>query len=174
MEPQDIVIRDEVAADKDFIEQLILLAFNTDDEAMLILSLRPTVEPLISLVAEEGGRILGHILLTEIAIRTESGKVPSVGVVVLAIHPMQRGHELGRRLLEEALMRCTAAGASHVFALTEPNYYTKHGFLLAEDIGFTYKWQEYASLLTVKELRPGSLGQLEGVVDFQPDTDSIF
>jgi len=170
----DIVIRDEESADKDRIDQLILLAFDTDAEADLVLTLRPTVRPTISLVAEKEGRIIAHMLMTEIVIRTDDGKLPSLGVVVLAVHPAHRGRDLGSKLLEEGLERCSKKGAPLVFALTEPDYYVRHGFQPAAEHGFQYKWQDYDGLLTVKELIPGSLGKLEGSVDFNPDADSFF
>ena len=56
-----------------------------------------------------------------------------------------------------------------LFALAEPPFYQKHGFLFAQEHGYHHEWSEYDSLLMVRELIPGSLVQFAGTVDFTPD-----
>ncbi len=57
-----MIIREEKDTDRNQIWQLNLEAFETEAEANLINSLRDSGVSLISLVAEEDTRIVGHIL----------------------------------------------------------------------------------------------------------------
>ena len=59
-----MIIRAETAKDLHTIHAVNVAAFETTGEASLVDALRLQAEPLISLVAEDQGKIVGHILFS--------------------------------------------------------------------------------------------------------------
>ncbi|HUF20119.1 MAG TPA: N-acetyltransferase, partial [Burkholderiales bacterium] len=66
-------IREETTADFDGVRALLNDAFGGNAEARLVDRLRASNRITLSLVAEEGGRVLGHVLFSPIGIDTGSG-----------------------------------------------------------------------------------------------------
>lgn len=56
-----MLIRDETESDRDAVYALNEAAFDTATEARLVDVLREQAAPLVSLVAEQDGSIVGHI-----------------------------------------------------------------------------------------------------------------
>jgi putative acetyltransferase len=61
-------IRSERPADWQEIRAVNLAAFETSIEADLVDALRRYAEPIISLVAEDDGRLIGHILFSPVTL----------------------------------------------------------------------------------------------------------
>ena len=74
----NVVIRPESAADHEAIRHVNRLAFGQDDEARLVDALRDGGLLRVSLVAEEAGRVVGHILFSDLPIITGAGTVPKI------------------------------------------------------------------------------------------------
>jgi putative acetyltransferase len=69
------IIRPERLSDRAAIFEVNRLAFGRDDEARLVDALRDGGFARLSLVAESQDPIVGHILFSEVTIRTETGSV---------------------------------------------------------------------------------------------------
>lgn len=63
-----LFVRDEPDADRARVRAVQQAAFGRPDEARLADALRASLAPLVSLVAEEGSRLVGHALLSPVAI----------------------------------------------------------------------------------------------------------
>src|SRR4051794_13840868 len=74
-DPMTPTIREETAADHGAVRQVHRLAFGQDDEAALVDALREGGHVRVSLVAEAGGRVVGHVLFSDLTIRTDAGAV---------------------------------------------------------------------------------------------------
>jgi len=113
-------------------------AFGSDEEAELVRALLvdPTARPLISLVAVEGGRAIGHILCTK---ATLAGGEPDPGCLILAplaVVPTHQGQGVGVALIRAALDVARERGVGLVFVLGHPGYYPRGGFEPAGRLGF--------------------------------------
>ena len=93
------VIRPETTADLHAIRQVNRLAFGQEDEARLVDALRDGVYVRVSLVAEQAGQIVGHILFSDLPIFTEARAVPALALAPdggAAGVPERKEHRLGR------------------------------------------------------------------------------
>lgn len=113
-------LRPERPADQAAIHALNVTAFGGRDEAMLIDALRRDGDLDLSLVASQGGTILGHIALSPIA-----APFPALALAPVAVHPALQGRGIGDALIRAAL----AARPDHaVILLGDPAYYSRFGF----------------------------------------------
>ncbi len=162
----ECIIRPEATADHSRVREINTLAFETDSEAVLVENLRREAQPLISLVAEFGDDVVGHILFTSVAIGDTPASAASMGLAPLAVHPDFQDHGVGRALVEAGLEACIAAGCEVVVTLGHPDYYERFGFQAAVEEGISYVGQDYDPFFMVKELVPDSLAKYQGEVKY--------
>ena len=128
----------------------------------------PTAMPLLSLIAEEDGKSIGHILFTQTQIEGSKIPVSSAILAPLAVVPEAQAHGVGGQLIKEGLRQLKDAHVDLIFVLGHPGYYPRHGFKpKAGALGFeaTYPIPEKdADAWMVKELRPGIIGSVQGKV----------
>src|SRR4051794_17837237 len=80
-------IRPETAADLAAIRELNRLAFDGEDETRLVDALRDGGYVRVSLVAEEDGQVVGHILFSDLPVVTPGGVVPALSLAPMAVIP---------------------------------------------------------------------------------------
>ena len=96
----------------------------------------PTAQPCLSLIAEEDGAALGHVLFTAVSLEPAVAQRAAL-LAPLAVLPDHQQQGIGSRLVEEGLAQLRAAGVSMVFTLGHPDYYPRFGFRPAGIRGFT-------------------------------------
>lgn len=101
-------------------------AFGRPEEAAVVDALRALdgFEPSLSLVAADGGRILGHVLFTELAI---DGKKALV-LAPLAVEPAHHRRGIGGALVRAGLAAAERVGYPAVLVLGDTAYYPRFGF----------------------------------------------
>src|SRR5689334_9340325 len=72
------IIRPETTADHEAIREVNRTAFAGEDEARLVDALREGGYARLSLVAEEEGRVVGHILFSALTIATPQGNIEAL------------------------------------------------------------------------------------------------
>jgi putative acetyltransferase len=122
------VIRPEAAADHAAIREVNRLAFGGEDEARLVDALRAGGYARTSLVAEEGGRVVGHVLFSDLPIVTASAAVEALALAPLAVLPSHQRRGIGTMLVREGLRACRVAGHRIVVVLGHPEFYPRFGF----------------------------------------------
>ena len=127
-----------------------------------------TAMPLLSLIAENDGQPVGHILFTKVQIEGSEIPVSSAILAPLAVVPDAQAKGIGGKLIDEGLRLLTESGVDLVFVLGHPGYYPRHGFRpKAGALGFeaTYPIPEKdADAWMVQELRPDIIGSVQGKV----------
>lgn len=121
------LIRPETAADAPAVRRVHEAAFPTAAEADLVERLRAGKKAVISLVAEDEGRIVGHILFSPMALEPLAGAI-GLGLAPVAVQPDHEKHGVGRRLIQNGLSACRKWGADFVVVLGDPAYYSRFGF----------------------------------------------
>jgi putative acetyltransferase len=89
------VILAERPSDLDAIRPVNRLAFGGEDEARLVEALRDVGHAKVSLVAEDDGQVVGHILYTELPILMEAGTVEAVSPAPSAVIPSHGRRGIG-------------------------------------------------------------------------------
>jgi putative acetyltransferase len=160
------MVRAEREGDEEGIRGVLSRAFETDAEANLVDSLRECGEPLISLVAEEDGELVGHILFSPVSLEGAEDAPPITGLAPVAVLPGCQGRGIGARLVEEGLRVCEEAGYGAVVVLGYPGYYGRFGFVQALGRGITCEFEAPADAFMVRELREDALRGVSGRVRY--------
>ena len=91
--------------------------------------------PHLSLVAEDGGDVVGHVIATRGWL--EPLGHPVLGLGPLGVHPDHQRAGVGTALVHALLAVAEAADERVVALLGSPDYYRRFGFAPAADIGIT-------------------------------------
>jgi len=168
-----LIIREEQPDDYPAVYELNGLAFKTDAEARLVNALRRRVRPLVSLVAERDGRLVGHIMFTPVALDDASVGARTMGLAPMAVHPEAQGQGIGAKLVHAGLDACKALRTELVFVLGHPEYYPRFGFHEASTKGFHYKDEKLDPSFFVLELTRGAASGVSGIISYHPLFDNL-
>lgn len=160
-----VLIRPEVTEDRDAIRRVNRDAFGGEAEANLVEALRDLGYVELSLVAEHDGRVVGHLLFSEIRVIAGSTTLKALSLAPMAVLPEFQRSGIGTQLVEEGLQRCRESGHQIVLVLGHPEFYPKFGFAaeLARPIESPFGGGDAWMGL---ELRPGALQGVQGRVEF--------
>ena len=158
-------IRPETPSDASAISALVDEAFASAEhsdgtEAAIVERLREAGALTLSLVAVEGGEIVGHVDLSPVTIDGRSAGWLGVGPV--AVRPDRQRQGIGDRLMREALIWAGAHGAAGCVVLGEPAYYGRFGFRADPRLFYPGPPPEYFQLLAFGEEVPA------GIVGYHP------
>jgi len=159
-------IRPERVDDRAAIREVNRLAFGQDEEANLVDALRSGGYVRASLVADDAGLIVGHILFSALPIETGSGTVDALALAPLAVTPARQRHGIGSTLVREGLRVCAAAGHRVLIVLGHADYYPRFGFSarLAKPLESPFPGPSFMAL----ELVPSALSGVTGAVRYPP------
>jgi putative acetyltransferase len=162
-----ITFRPEGPADAPAVEQVHELAFGRIDEARLVGALRRSGAVTLSLVAEQSGSVVGHILFSPVTIDRGSGLTMAVGLAPVAVRPAFQRQGVGSELVRRGLDELRAAEHGAVVVLGHARYYPRFGFVRASGFGLRGEpgWSD-ASFMAI-ELRPGALAGPPGRVRYR-------
>jgi len=92
-----MIVRPEVASDRDAVRRVHATAFATPEEADLVDALRAGAEPLVSLVAEEAGDVIGHVMFSPVTLPGHP-ELRLMGLAPLAVVPSRQRSGVGGAL----------------------------------------------------------------------------
>jgi putative acetyltransferase len=144
-------------------------AFGGNDEADLVTALLAdqSATPLINLVAEDAGTIIGHALFTRCVVETSTGDIDGTILAPLAVAPGAQQTGVGQALCREGIRTAEHLGIGLVFVLGHIGYYPRLGFMPASPLGFEAPYPiepAVADAWMVLETRPGLIGAVRGPV----------
>ena len=118
-----MMIRDETPHDRAAVFQAVASAFAQSAEAELVEKLGRAGDSVISLVAEDAGRIIGHILLSRMV-----APFPALALAPISVIPARQRRGVGSALVNGAIDRARSQDWSAIFVLGDPDYYQRFGF----------------------------------------------
>lgn len=167
-----VEIRAERAGDEAAVRRVNELAFGRAEEAALVDALRAAARPHVSLVAVDGGRVVGHVFFSPVSLETEGGPEDSsfaaMGLAPMAVLPGHQRRGVGSELVRAGLDECRRAGRDVVVVLGHPEYYPRFGFRPAGRAGLRCEYPVPDDTFMVVELRPGALAGRRGLVKYHP------
>jgi putative acetyltransferase len=163
------VIRAERPSDRDAVFAVNARAFPTDAEARLVDVLRERDAVVVSLVAEAGGTVAGHILFSPVTV----GDRPFVALGPMSVLPEQQRSGIGSALVRAGIDACRERGDAAIFVLGHAEYYPRFGFVPAASKGLHYMSEQFDPHFFVLELQEGALDGVHGMVTFHPAFDAV-
>jgi putative acetyltransferase len=126
-----LIIRPETPADCAAIARLTVAAFrhaphSSHAEHFIVDALRRAGQLSVSLVAEDGGEIVGHVAVSPVSI--SAGATGWYGLGPVSVLPARQGRGIGSRLVESALAALRRRGVGGCVVLGDPAYYRRFGF----------------------------------------------
>lgn len=167
-----IRIRPERPGEADTVRAIHLAAFPTPVEAALVDCLRTDGDALVSLLADAGGELLGHVLFSPAGLDPPLPDVRAALLGPIAVMPAHQGRQLGTRLVLAGLEACRAAEVRLVIVLGAPFFYRRFGFRPAQRLGLDGPWDRVPAFQAM-ELEPGCLGGYQGLVRYAPAFDRM-
>jgi putative acetyltransferase len=162
------LLRPESPVDIVAIDRIHELAFGRPDEARLVAALRLTDAyiPEVSLVAADQTEVVGHILLTRILIRSADSVTPALALAPLAVLPDFQRRGIGSALVQHGLDTACQLGHAIVVVLGHAGYYPRFGFEPAHPYGIGAPFAVRSDSWMVRELVPGALRGVCGMVQY--------
>jgi putative acetyltransferase len=139
-------IRDETPADVAVIRAVNEAAFAGAQEADLVDALRRDGDLVLSLVADAGDAVVGHVAFSRMQIDDEGTSAPAIALAPVAVLPTQQRRGIGTTLIGDGLRRLRQSGETLVFVLGEPAYYGRFGFAAAARFETPYPGPYFQSL----------------------------
>jgi putative acetyltransferase len=151
-----IEIRDERQPDWNAVHQVVSSAFGRSAEAELVEQLRAAGVAVVSLVAEEDGLIVGHVLLSRM-----DAPFSALALAPVSVNPTRQRSGIGSALIASALARASNEGWAAVFVLGDPHYYERFGFDQEAAAGFTSPYAgPHLMVLKLSPSLPAKTGEL--------------
>lgn len=123
--------------------------------------------PILSLVATQDNKILGHVLFTKVSIEGTKRPISAQILAPLAVLPGEQNKGIGEKLINEGKRLLKERGTELLFVLGHPTYYPRCGFVPAGAKGFKAPYpipEEHAAAWMILELNGNALETESGNV----------
>jgi len=173
-----VLIRRERAGDERAVHRIHDLAFGPESgvpaqEATLVDLLRQDPDawlPRLSLVAEEDELPIGHVLCSRGVLR---GEMPVLGLGPIGVLPHHQRMGVGTALVHAVCAAADALDETIVVLLGDPRYYSRTGFVLAEQFRITPPVPAWAPHFQARPLTGFDPAVQYGEFRYAPGFDSI-
>ena len=165
-------IRDEDPSDFGEIAALLDLAFGGTGESSLAAGLRAEGAVIAALVAiGNDGRVLGHVLFSELPIKTAAGSLRATALAPLAVLPAHQRQGVGAALVRAGLAVCRERGVAAVVVLGDPVYYPRFGFSpeIARNLRAPFRGPAFMAMELVRGCLDGANGTVRYAAAFGLD-----
>jgi putative acetyltransferase len=160
-------IRRERAADVAAVRRVNEAAFDTSAEADLVDRLRAEAQPVISVVADEDGLLIGHILFSPVTLSSDPD-LQIMGLAPMAVLPDWQRRGIGSALIHAGLDECRLKGAVAVVVVGHSGYYPRFGFKPASTFGIRCEFDVPDEAFMALELMRGTLDGKRGTIAYPP------
>lgn len=167
-----MLIRVEKETDLAGVHDVNVSAFETSAEANLVGALREQAKPIVSLVAEDNGVIVGHIMFSPVSL-ADNPNLKVMALAPIAVVPRLQGQGMGSALVWEGLEQCRQLGFVGVVVLGHPRYYHRFGFFPSTRFGIYSEYEVPEEVFMAMELQSEALSGKTGRVKFHVAFNSL-
>jgi putative acetyltransferase len=160
-----MLIRSEEHKDRAAVHALNVSAFETPAEANLVDALREQAQPLVSLIAEDNGAIVGHIMFSPVTLSGHPA-MRIMGLAPMAVAPERQRDGIGSALVGAGLEQCRQLGFGAVVVVGHPAYYPRFGFSSSARFGIGCEYEVPEEAFMVVELQAGVLRGASGTAKY--------
>jgi putative acetyltransferase len=136
-----IKIREEIPQDVGAIRGINNQAFGQPQEANIVDKLRANCDRLLSLVALQDEKIIGHILFSPVTIEGNHGFLKGMGLAPMAVLAQFQRQGVGSELVQAGIQSLRKSKCPFIIVLGHPKYYPKFGFEPASRYGIKSQWE---------------------------------
>ena len=169
----EISIRSERPEDGPAISDIVrrayaTVAYSDHREHLMIERLRKSeaYNPALSLLAEIGNEMVGHILLTTAEIRGSRSSVVTLALAPLSVVPEHQFCGVGKRLVGEVHRRAADLGFGSVLLVGIPSYYPQFGYEPLSHYPIKLPFEAPAENCMILPLMPHALDSVSGLVHY--------
>lgn len=167
-----MVIRTEKPEEFSHIYDLVKVAFQTakvsdGKEQDFVNELRSSGNyiPELALVAEEDGKLIGHIMLTKTYIFSGSNQFEALLLAPVSVALEYRSKGVGSNLIKESFKMAKEMGYTSALLVGDPAYYNRFGFKAAVNFGIKHTHDIPDEYVMACELVPDTLLGISGTID---------
>jgi putative acetyltransferase len=166
----DVEIRSATPADYPAIREVHEQAFGRPNEARLVEAIRTSPRFIrdLSLVAEQWGTLVGHVLFSTIMVVDDAGSSELLALAPVGVRPEWQRRGIGGQLIRAGLERAAVLGHRAVVLVGHPTYYPRFGFSPARDFGLECPFPVPDDVFMAHPLQPNGLDGVRGIVVYPP------
>jgi len=135
-----IKIREEKVEDHEAVREINDNAFGQPEEGRIVDKIRVACEDIISLVAVDDEKVVGHIFFSLAEINNKGKTIKGIGLAPMAVHPAYQNKGVGSLLVNEGIKRVKESGCPFIIVLGHEKYYPRFGFEKASNYGIKPQW----------------------------------
>lgn len=163
------IIRREQPQDIPEVRQVNIRAFGQEQEALVIDQLRKNCNSILSLVAFNDGKVVGHILFSPAEIEGRHGRLVGTGLAPLAVLPEYQRKGIGSELIQTGIARIREGGCPYIIVIGHPDYYTRFGFEQAGRFGICSEWSVPKEAFMILVLDRRVMNGITGVAKYRQE-----
>jgi putative acetyltransferase len=167
------IVRSETPGDRIPVRRVNELAFGRTAEADLVDRLRERCPEALSLVAEAGGEVVGHVLFTPVTVGHGLERTGGMGLAPVAVLTALHKRGIGSSLIRSGIERLKAGGCPYVVVLGHPEYYPRFGFVPASRYGMRCGWDVPDETFMLLLLDEAVEERLKGMVSYRPEFEEV-
>jgi len=164
-------IREERPDDAESVREILLAAFGGEAEARLVARLRASGKIVRALVAEDQGRVLGHVLFSRIDIGEKQAS--ALALAPLAVSPAFQRLGIGSALVSAGLEHLRSTGQQRVVVVGDPAYYPRFGFVPAARFGLSCPFPAPPEAFMAIALARDAWQDVSGMVRYGHEFDDL-
>jgi len=163
------IIRREQPQDIPEIRDVIIQAFDQEQEASVVDKLRENCNSVLSLVAFTDGKVVGHIFFSPAVIEGRHGRLVGSGLAPLAVLPEYQRKGIGTQLMQTAIARIKEGGCPYIIVIGHPEYYARFGFEQAGRFGINSEWDVPDEAFMILILDKKAMNGITGVARYREE-----
>lgn len=167
-----INIRKEILEDHKAVREINDKAFGQPEEGRIVDKIREACEEIISLVAVEDKKVIGHIFFSPAIINHNEKEIKGMGLAPMAVHTEHQNKSIGSLLVNEGIKRVKETGCPFIIVLGHEKYYPRFGFEAASKYGIISQWEGVPDeAFMVMILDKDSMKGISGMATYRKEFD---